>query len=73
MTITSTELKTNLGKYLSMVSDHVIYITRNGKEVAKLMPPDDDRTAILDSLVGILPSDADIDEDKIKEERLVRQ
>ena len=36
MSITATELKINLGKYLMLAETEDIYITRNGKVVAKL-------------------------------------
>ena len=43
MFITATELKTNLGKYLMLAETEDIYITRNGKVVAKLSNPYQDR------------------------------
>ena len=73
MKVTATEFKTNMGKYLDMVSQTEIYITRNGKEIAKLTIPDHDRVALLDSLVGILPQDSVVNEPSIKEERLSKQ
>lgn len=73
MTVTSTEFKNNMGKYLDLASTTVIYITRNGKEVAMVTKPDTDREAILDELVGIIPEDADTDTDRIRAERLSRQ
>lgn len=69
MVVTATEFKTNLGKYLSMVTEQDIYITKNGKNIAKLTNPAVDKVAVLDSLVGILPPDAS----DIREERLARQ
>ena len=69
MVVTATEFKTNLGKYLSLVSEQDIYITKNGKNIAKLTNPTVDKIAVLDSLVGILPSDAS----DLREERLARQ
>lgn len=36
MSITATELKQNLGKYLLLSANEDIYITQNGKIVAKL-------------------------------------
>ena len=39
MSITATELKSNLGKYLLLAATEDIFITRNGKVVAKLQPP----------------------------------
>lgn len=36
MSITATELKKNLGRYLMLSATEDIYITKNGKVVAKL-------------------------------------
>lgn len=68
MSITATELKNNLGKYLILSATEDIFITRNGKIVAKLTNPYQDRVQTAKSLFGILPKDADIEESK--EERL---
>lgn len=73
MTVTATEFKTNMGRYLDMLSNDVIYITRNGKVVAMVSRPKVDRQALLDDLVGIIPDNKDIDENGIREERLGRQ
>ncbi len=37
MSITETELKMNLDKYLSLSETEDVYITRNGKTIAKLV------------------------------------
>lgn len=68
MSITATELKINLGKYLMLAETEDIYITRNGKVVAKLTNPYQDRVDIAKSLFGILPNDMTMEE--AKEERL---
>ena len=68
MTITATELKLNLGKYLILAETEDIYITRNGKVVAKLSNPFQDRVDMAKSLFGILPSDISLEESR--EERL---
>jgi len=39
MSITATELKANLSKYLLMAATEDIFITRNGKIIAKLTSP----------------------------------
>ena len=57
MSITATELKNNLEKYLQLASKEDIYITRNGKVVARLSNPYQDRVDIANSLFGILPAD----------------
>jgi len=69
MQITATELKMNMGKYLSMASRRDIYITKNGQRIAKLTNPSPDRVAMLDSLVGIAKAE-DVALDDIKRERL---
>ena len=55
MSITATELKTNLNKYLVLASTQDIYITQYGKVVAKLTNPFQDRVEIVESLFGALP------------------
>ena len=68
MFITETELKMNLGKYLLMAETEDIYITKNGKTIAKLTNPNQDRVDIAKSLFGIIPADFTLDE--VWEERL---
>ena len=68
MSITATELKNNLGKYLLLSAKEDVFITKNGKVVAKLTNPHQDRVEVAKSLFGILPKDADLNE--AKEERL---
>ena len=68
MLITATELKRNLGKYLLLAATENIYITKNGKIVAKLSSPHQDKVDIAKSLFGILPADVTLED--TKEERL---
>ncbi|MDE6639757.1 MAG: type II toxin-antitoxin system prevent-host-death family antitoxin [Acetatifactor sp.] len=68
MSITATELKQNLGKYLLLSANEDIYITKNGKVVAKLTNPNQNRVNTAKSLFGILPGDACLED--AKEERL---
>ena len=70
MSITATELKLNLGKYLLLAETEDIYITKNGKVIAKLSNPNQDRVEIANSLFGILPDDITLEE--AREERLDR-
>ena len=69
MSITATELKENLGKYLKMASKEEIFITKNGKVIAKLSNPYQDRVALAKSLAGSIPSDITLEE--AREERLM--
>ena len=68
MSITATELKNNLGKYLLLSATEDIFITKNGKIIAKLTNPHQDRVETAKSLFGILPKEADLEE--AREERL---
>ena len=61
MSITATELKMNLGKYLLMAETEDIYITKNGKTIAKLTNPNQDRVDIAKSIFGIIPADITLD------------
>jgi len=62
MSITATELKMNLGKYLLLAEKEDIFITRNGKVVAKLTNPYQDRVETAKSLFGIIPADITLEE-----------
>ncbi|MBR1684431.1 MAG: type II toxin-antitoxin system prevent-host-death family antitoxin [Clostridia bacterium] len=71
MQVTATEFKVNLGKYLEMVLAEDIWITKNGKTVAKLINPN---VSAVDSISGILSGKvpADLDRHSLREERLGR-
>lgn len=62
MSITATELKENLGRYLQLAASEDIFITRNGRVVAKLTNPYQDMVAAARSLAGIVPSDITLEE-----------
>ena len=62
MIVTATEFKTNLGKYLEMAMKQDIFITKNGKSIARLTSPTVNKLAVLDSLVGIVSEDSAMDE-----------
>ena len=68
MIVAATEFKTNFGKYLDMVTKEDIFITRNGKTIAKVINP---QVSAVDSLRGMLKNvPSDIDMDSLREERL---
>lgn len=73
MIVTATEFKTNLGKYLEMAASQDIFITKNGKSIARLTTPTVNKLALLDDLVGIVPQNQGMDENAMREERLSRQ
>ena len=64
MSITATELKNNLGKYLLLSATEDVFITKNGTVVAKLTKPHQDSVEVAKSLFGILPTDANLNEAK---------
>lgn len=68
MSITATELKLNLGKYLLLAATQDIYITRNGKTIAKLVSPYQDRVDTVNTLFGSVPDTTTLEE--AREERL---
>ena len=68
MSITATELKQNLSKYLLLSMTEDIYITRNGKVVSKLPNPFHDKLNTVDALFGSVPDTVTLEE--AREERL---
>ena len=62
MSITATELKKNLGKYLTLSETEDVFITKNGRVIAKLSYPHQNRLDTAKFLFGILPSEASIDD-----------
>ncbi len=70
VTVTSTELKTNLGHYLDLVAEgFIIFITRNGKVTGKLTSTISSSVdAITGILEGKLPDDYNAND--IRDERL---
>jgi prevent-host-death family protein len=70
MIVTATEFKTNFGKYLDLIAKEDIFITRNGKTVAKVVST---QISAVDSLRGILKeAPSDINMDFLREERLTK-
>lgn len=68
MSITATELKMNLAKYLLLSATQDIFITKNGKVISKLTNPFQDRVDIAKSLFGVIPADMTLEE--ARKERL---
>ena len=68
MSITATELKTNLSKYLLLSATEDVFITQYGKVVAKLTNPFQTRVETAESLFGILPQT--MTQEEVRKERL---
>ena len=70
MVVTATEFKTNFGKYLDLIAHEDIFITKNGKIIAKVVNP---HVSAVDSIRGILNGISDdINPDSLREECLSR-
>ena len=66
---TATEMQNNFGRYLDMVlHGNQVIITKNGKEVGRLMPKEAAAAYLTDALTGILRDGPDLTE--IRKERL---
>ncbi len=71
-TATSTEMQNNFGKYLHIVMNGgEVIITRNGKEVGRLIPRKAAVSYLTDSLTGILSDKTDMNQ--AKETRLMEK
>lgn len=66
--ISVTELKANAGKYVSMVGTQDIYITKNGRLIARLTTAKPDKVEAAKALFGLVHDR--IDPDAEREERL---
>lgn len=66
---TATEVQNNFGRYLSQVmAGQELIVTKNGKEVARLVPKAAAMSYLTDSLTGILKGSYDLEQ--AREERL---
>ena len=71
MSITATELKNNLGYYLELAATQSIFITKNGKDIAVLTSPVQQKTQSMLTLKGIIPDNGMTVED-YRAERLAK-
>ena len=72
VTVTATEMQNNFGKYLSLVvNGQQIIVTRNGREVARVIPREDAVSYLTDSLTGVLKGSGELEQ--AKEERLAEK
>jgi len=71
MYVTATEFKLNFGKYLEMASKENIFITKNGRPIAKLVNP---ALSVVDELRGIISvsEGEEVNSKYIREVRLSR-
>jgi prevent-host-death family protein len=64
MQISLSELKTNTGRYVALADEEDVYVTRNGKRVARITSAKIDKVAAARALFGILPGDVDLDTER---------
>ena len=62
MSITATEFKANLSKYLMLAATQDILITQYGKVIARLTSPFQSRVDVAVSLFGTLPQTTTLEE-----------
>lgn len=69
MIVSAAEFKTNFGKYLDILPSEDIFITRNGKTIAKMVNPN---VSAVDSISGMLSGKLpdNYDAKTLREERL---
>ncbi|MDR3049016.1 MAG: type II toxin-antitoxin system prevent-host-death family antitoxin [Elusimicrobiota bacterium] len=66
MQVTLTELKTNTGKYVALADSEDIFITKNGKKIAKITSAKMDKITSAKALFGIIPNDIDLDSSRME-------
>ena len=72
--ITATELKANLGKYITLAEREDVVITKSGKNVAKITGIRQDKVKDIESLFGCIPWNGEgIDIKQFKAERLLKK
>ena len=64
MIIGSTEFQNNVGLYLQKAATEDVIITRNGKEVARLIGAERKGSYLVDALSGLFPKETDADKAK---------
>jgi len=59
--ISISELKAHAGRYVELADREEVYITRNGRRVAKLTAAASDKVTTAKALFGLIPPGADLD------------
>jgi prevent-host-death family protein len=73
MQISLTELKNNTGKYVVLADKEDIFVTKNGRQIAKITNTKVDKREALKSFIGIISGDIEIDLDKMRTERIMNK
>jgi prevent-host-death family protein len=64
MKVSISELKNNIGKLIEIAETQNIYITKNGKQVAKLVSTKVNKVDSMKSVFGAIPKNTSLDESK---------
>jgi antitoxin (DNA-binding transcriptional repressor) of toxin-antitoxin stability system len=70
MNVSMAEFKTGIDRYLEIVGEKEIVLTKNGKRFARITPESEDLRTVIQSLRGVLPADATLEE--AHEERIAK-
>lgn len=62
--ISVTELKADTGKYIALAEKQDVFITKNGRLIAKLTSAKPDKIASAKSLFGLIHDPVDLDAEK---------
>lgn len=69
---TATQMQNNFGKYLNLVmKGQEVIVTKNGKEIGRLVPKNTVVSYLTDTLTGIIKNEYKLDD--IKTERLLKK
>jgi len=64
MKVSVSELKSNVGRYIDLAELQDIFITKNGKQVAKIVSTKINKVAAMEAAFDSIPADSDLDQAK---------
>ena len=64
MKVSVSELKSNVGRYIDLAELQDIFITKNGKQVAKIVSTKINKVAAMEAAFDRIPADTDLDQAK---------
>jgi prevent-host-death family protein len=70
MIVNATDFKNKVGKYITVAVKEDVIITKNGRQVVKLVAINKNSTPITNNLIGAIKNASQIDVEKEREERL---
>lgn len=70
MIITATEFKNKVGRFIELARKEEIIISKNGKQIIRLVPVNKNESPATNSLLGVFEKVAEYEALKTKDERL---